>query len=550
MYNQHKIRVVESMSADKINVRRKEIKKDSINLTQIIVGLICAVLLCVVGLITFLIFTDRLSLASTEIEVIQNGAGKIIRVPKGGNLQAAVDQANGGDIIELQAGAVYSEIILRKKALADFVTIRTSAFAQLPEDVRVTPAKANLMAKIVSRPGKSAVTTENGANRFRFIGIEFMPSGKEYVYNLIYLGTDTEAKNTTAADVPFDFEFDRCYIHSTKENVTRRGVALNSRNTTIKNSYFEGFAFPGEETQAILGWSATKNAKILNNYVEGGAENIMFGGGDPPNAEMIPQDIIVRGNHFNKPAEWKDKAALKCLFEIKNAKRLEFSENYLENNWYGSAFRITLRSEDGRSPFNTIEDVVVKNNVINGAGDGINILGKDDYYSGRPNASEGQTLKRLTITNNLFLNIGGEQFEGSGYFVQVADGEQINIFNNTSFNTGTIAKFHGTLPRNFVFRDNIIAHGEGGIHGLENIKSPAAQKFFQNNVFVNNMNVEYTSYPPNNIFVRSFQDVGFTGKEDFRLSVASKFKGKATGGKDMGSNVLFDPNTKSIRFTP
>lgn len=546
MYNQHKFRVVESMSVDKINVRRKENKKPPRNFLQIIVGLICVVLFCIIGLIWFLIFTDRLSFASTELEVIQNGAGKIIRVPKGGNLQSAINIASGGDVIELQAGATYSEITLPKKTFTDFVTIKSSASEQLSEDVRVSPSKANLMAKIVSRAGKSAVAVENGANRFRFVGIEFMPSGKDYVYNLIYLGTESDL----AADVPHDFEFDRCYFRSIKENVTRRAIAINSRNTTIENSYFEGFAFSGEETQAILGWTGTKNAKIINNYIEGGAENIMFGGGDPPNAEMIPQDIIIRGNHFNKPAEWKGKAALKCLFELKNAKRVEFTENYLENNWVGSALRITLRSEDGKSPFNTIEDVVVKNNVINGAGEGINILGKDDYYSGKPNSSEGQTMKRLTITNNLFLNIGGEQFEGSGYFVQVSDGEQITISNNTSFNIGNIASFHGTLPRNFVFRDNIVAHGEYGIHGLENVKSPAAQKFFQNNVFVNNKNLDvaYTSFPPNNILARSFQDIGFAGQNDFRLSAGSKFKGKASGGKDVGSNLMFDPNGKSIRF--
>lgn len=536
------------MSADKINVRRKEDKKQSKNLAQIIIGLIFVVLFCLIGLVYFLIFTDRLGFASVEPEIIQNGAGKIIRVPKGGDLQTAINRAESGDVIELQAGAVYNEITLPKKNFTDFVTIKTSAFEQLPENSRVEPAKSNLLAKIVSRGGKSAVATDNGANHFRFVGIEFASAGKDYVYNLVYLGTESDL----AADVPHDFEFDRCYFRSTKENVTRRGVALNNRNTTIKNSFFEGFAFPGEETQAICGWTGTKNVQILNNYIEGGAENIMFGGGEPPNAAMIPQDIVVRGNHFNKPADWKGKNSLKCLFELKNAKRVEFTENYLENNWVGSAFRITLRSEDGKAPFNTIEDVVIKNNVVNGAGEAINILGKDDYYSGKPNSAQGQTLKRLTITNNLFLNIGGEQFEGSGYFVQVSDGEQINISNNTSFNTGNIVSFHGTPPRNFIFRDNITGHGEYGIHGLENIKSPAAQKFFQNNVFVNNKTIDaaYASFPPGNFLVRNFQEIGFAGQNDFRLSAASRLKGKAADGKDIGSNVSFDPNSKSVIFAP
>jgi hypothetical protein len=50
--------------------------------------------------------------------VISNGTGKIIRVPSGGDLQAAIDGANAGDIIELQAGATYfGEIMLPNKPL-------------------------------------------------------------------------------------------------------------------------------------------------------------------------------------------------------------------------------------------------------------------------------------------------------------------------------------------------------------------------------------------------------------------------------------------------
>ncbi len=140
----------------------------------------------------------------------------------------------------------------------------------------------------------------------------------------------------------------------------------------------------------------------------------------------------MRGNHLSKPESWKEKVTVKTLFELKNAKRVQFVGNLLTNNWKGSAFRITVRNQDDGTPFSTIEDVVIKDNIIDGAGEGINILGKDDTYP-------SQTLKRLAIENNLFLNLAGKNgFEGSGYFIQIADGEDITVANNTVFNSGNI----------------------------------------------------------------------------------------------------------------
>lgn len=534
------------MSTEKINVRRKEDKKSARNLTRIFAGFVGIVLICAIGVMSFLIFSDRLGFASTELEIVETSAGKIIRVPKNGNLQTAINLANSGDIIELQAGAEYAgSFILPKKNLTDYVTIRSSAIAQLPENVRVNPSQAKLLAKLaVKKDSRPLVLTEPGAHHYRFDGIEFSSESSSYIYNLVFFGDEENGKIT-----PHHFEINRSYLHSTKTGKTRRAITANSGQTVIQNSYIEGFAFPSEETQGILGYTGTKDLKILNNYIEGGAENIMFGGAQAASAELIPSDIEIRGNHFNKPAEWKTQnAAMKCLFEIKNGKRIRFVENYLENNWVGAAFRLTLRSEDGNAPFHTIEDVLIKDNIIVGAGDGIQILGKDDFYDGKPNQKDAQVLKRLIIENNLFLNIGGREFEGSGYFIQVSDGEQITIANNTSFNQGNIAKFYGTMPRNFAFKNNITGHGEYGVHGLESVKSPAAQKMFFNNVFVNNRNIsrEYTSFPPNNFFADNFQTVGFANmiQNDYRLSPKSKFKGKGDAQNDVGTNLSFDSVSK------
>lgn len=478
-------------------------------------------------------YSGKLGIIGPQPVLTETAAGRIIKVPPGGNLQGALETARSGDIIELQAGGVYSgQINLPNKPHTDFVTIRSSAADLLPADKRVKPSQRSLMATITSGMlGRAAVMAANGAHHYRFVGIEFTSSGSVFNYGLVVLGTGEKRPE----DLPHTIEIDRSYFHPHKFGRSRRGVALNSSNTTIKNSYFEGFAVADEEAQGICGWTGTRNVRVFNNYIEGSAENIMFGGAEPSSAELIPVEIEVRGNHLNKPSEWKGKASIKTLFELKNAKRVQFTGNLLTNNWIGSAFRITVRNENGGAPFSTIEDVMIKDNVIDGSADGINILGKDDIHP-------SQTLKRLTIENNLFLNIAnGNGFEGSGYFIQAADGDDISITNNTAFNMGNIVTFYGVMPRNFVFRDNITGHGNYGIHGPIDLRSTASRAMFQNNLFMNLNRVsnDDLAFPQGNTLVSGSNEVGFidlVGK-DLRLAPNSKFRGKGRDGKNPGSDL-------------
>jgi hypothetical protein len=503
------------MAVNRVRVREKPVKQHRSRRTTLIVAAAFVVVLAVAGTLGYDDWTGKLGIVPQNYVVVPGESnGRIIRVAPGGNIQAALEQAASGDVVELQAGAVYNgEIRLPNKPLTDFVTIRSSEAAKLPVDRRVSPSQRPYFATIVAGLlGRPAVSASDGAHHYRFVGIEFTASTAMYNYGLITLGSGESRPDR----LPNTIEIDRSYIHPHKTGVARRGIALNSASTTIKNSYIEGFGFKGEETQGICGWTGTRNVKILNNYIEGGAENIMFGGADPGSAELIPQDIEVRGNHLNKPAEWNEKVTLKTLFELKNAKRVLFAQNLLTNNWKGSAFRITVRNQDGGAVFSTIEEVVIRDNFISGAGEGINILGKDDTYP-------SQTLKRLTIENNIFTRMGiGGAFEGSGYFIQVAGGENITITRNTVLNLGNIATFYGETPRGFVFSNNIVGHGAYGIHGLGDLNSASVRSMFQNNVFVNLNRVAESDYafPSGNRMVSDAKSAGIgnAAENDFRLT--------------------------------
>src|SRR2546422_8499563 len=85
-----------------------------------------------------------------------------ITVPSGGDLQAAINAAQPGDTIVLQAGATYIGAFgLPNKQGSSYITIPSSSLALLPgSDQRVTPVHAGLMPRVLS-PGLNQAAISN-----------------------------------------------------------------------------------------------------------------------------------------------------------------------------------------------------------------------------------------------------------------------------------------------------------------------------------------------------------------------------------------------------
>ncbi|HZH34048.1 MAG TPA: hypothetical protein VEX64_04360 [Pyrinomonadaceae bacterium] len=465
-------------------------------------------------------------------------AGKVINVRKGGNFQAALNQAKGGDTIVLEAGAEFvGSFELPNKEGADFITIKSSKAAELPENTRVTAEQAALMPKIISPGrGQSAIYTSPKAHHYRFIGIEISSKG-DYVYNMVELGKDDYK---TLDDFPHHFEFDRVFVHAAGLNKARRGFALNGAEIVIKNSRIAGFAGEQDETQAIASWNGIGKFKIINNHLEGGAENILIGGNDPSVKDLVPSDIEIRRNLITKPLEWRGKATLKNLLELKNARRVQITGNILENCSECDAMWITVRNQNGTAQWSTIEDIEIRNNLIRGASSGINFLGTDDNY-------KSQRMKRVKVVNNLLEEIDSVKWgnsSGGGYFVQLSGTEDVEIAHNTVFNDGNMITAHNEPNARFVFRYNILPHNEYGLFGSESGVSlnMLARHFpggaFVNNIIINNRGIPANALivPPRNFALQTFPDVGFTNwrNRDYSLKDGSRFKGKTENGKDYG----------------
>ena len=60
------------------------------------------------------------------------------------------------------------------------------------------------------------------------------------------------------------------------------------------------------DAQAINGYNGAGPFRIINNYVEGAGENILFGGSDPAITQLVPSNIEVRRNHIYKPLAWQN----------------------------------------------------------------------------------------------------------------------------------------------------------------------------------------------------------------------------------------------------
>ena len=486
--------------------------------------------------------------------------GQIIAVPAGGDVQAALNSANPGDIITLAAGATFTgPFVLPNKPGAGWIYVRSSApDSALPSPgVRVDPSYAPQMPKlVVGAVYRGAIVTVPGAHHFRFIGIEVAPTPGTVVNlnSLIELGSG----ETDATAVPHDIIFDRCYIHGDPSVGGVRGIFMDAASTAVIDSYLSGFRLTDRDTEAIMSANGPGPFKIVNNYLEAAGINVMFGGQDPTIPNLVPADIEIRGNYFFKPLSWRigdptyagTPWSVKNLFELKNARRVLIDGNVFENNWMqadqdGLAILFTPRNQNGTAPWSTVQDVTFTNNIVRHSTGGINLMGWDDLST-----ASGQ-LQRVLIQNNLFTDIGAFAGNGgyAGLLFLLQDGTaNVVIDHNTALQTEwpLYAQVHnaGRGPHTgFVLTNTITPNNQYGVSGDGTVANPMGtlSTYFSGAVVAGNVlpGGAAASYPPNNFFPAAPADVGFANLAggDYHLAAGSPYKHAGTDGKDIGANI-------------
>jgi Putative Ig domain len=515
--------------------------------------------------------------------------GTVIAVSAGGNLQGALNSANCGDTISIQAGAVFSgTFTLPAKSCDDqhWITIRTSApnSSLPPEGTRLTPcyagvgslpnrpayactSAANVMPRILAG-GNQAFITASGANHYRLIGLEIthpanMPIGQP----------DTLVMISDQTALPDHVIVDRCWIHGLPTVFLKRGVKIDGNDLAVIDSTITDVHAVGTATQGIQSGTGTGPIKLVNNFVEGGDSAIGFGGQGNPFGN--PTDVEIRRNHLFKPWSWQagNPAYLgyafstKVALESKNSNRVLIEANIMENTWGdqrggavqggdGSISWLGPKSQGGGCPSCDVSDVTIRYNLVRHAGGGF-------YIFDAPSDTGALALpaRRYSIHDNLMDDISTvysrngsgngilNRFAGTSTYAPPAN---VNVFHNTGLAVGTaVLSLTGasTLPYvGFNFSNNLESYGNYGIVGCTgqlgmSVLSTCAPGY----VWSSNVVLGSTSS------LVSPTAVGFVNYKngnggDYRLcqgpgipastcTVASPYVNAATDGRDLGADI-------------
>ena len=168
-----------------------------------------------------------------DTDVVET-AGATIDVPSGGDLQAALYAAQPGDVIVLEAGAVYhGPFMLPRKAGDEWITVTSSrgrrAAGRAPCRARRTRRGWRRSKAGIHRwCRRSPVRTTIGSSVSR--------SGRRantFMFNIVDVGSDAR----DPADIPHHLIFDRCYLHGDSAQGSRRAVAMNGAHVAVVESY-------------------------------------------------------------------------------------------------------------------------------------------------------------------------------------------------------------------------------------------------------------------------------------------------------------------------
>ncbi len=467
--------------------------------------------------------------------------GKTINVAAGGDLQLALNSANYGDEIVLQAGATYTgNFILPVKSGSGWILVRSNGSIP-PAGTRLTRTTAGGVARIVSPNTLPTIKTAPSARGYRFVGLEITTASSVTTQTaIVYLGDGANVQ-TSLSMVPRDLVFDRTWVHGHSTLNVRRCISLNSASTAVINSTIDECHDSGFDSQAVWGWNGPGPFLIENNYLEGSSENVGFGGGATM-TNLVPSDIIIRGNHIAKPAAWKTaKWLVKNLIEFKAGKRVLIEENLIEGNWVsgqqGYAIMLTPRSENGQcAQWCTIQDFTFRWNHVRRTGSGMNLTSDPDNDLANPGA-------RFAFENNLWDEINSGIYSGQGrlWLAWSADLNDVVFSHNTGFAGDAMLLFAERYLNRIEVEDNIIGStagygvwsGNGQPQGTATLNYHISGWTYLRNV---SFGIPASVHPTGNWYPSGVTGIGFASPStgDWSLTASSPYKGKGEGGSDPG----------------
>lgn len=616
------------------------------------------------GLVNIVILLLSTACAQTKSEGqggrprrVGSGSARSVTVRSGGNLQAALDAADFGDTIILEAGGIYKAPTDRAFVLpakkggsdteADYITIRTSAIDSLPVG-RVSPSDKANMAKIVATGPYGALTGAQGAKWWKLVGIEFVNqsdgSPSQFCHTMIGF-SGPQASTVDPSHYGDNITIDRCYIHSQEDGTTNykrtaaHAIIWNAGSVTITNNWISGWSgvYAHDPSQVIdtvaIGNSAAGGPfYINNNYISATFNPIFLGGGEngSPNVATISAGatstsatlsqvanlkvgdkialevgavggdlyacgtvLSISGNTITYTqlvrneggeryvassrtplaggkAKWRgftihdftftrntveiDTRAAQWILEHTKSKPKAYAEiKLLEKGLFeGNVFQgwptgiaITLRNQNGFSPWSNVKDVAIRNNLFKE----FSALLICQLFSGDRLSETGSEIE---LTNNLAFGPIRNSLVGTfpvAFYSSFGQGVPLTVRHNTIINRQDMdggSMVIGLEPmKGAIIKDNIMyfnTYGaQCGVPG--NAFSSCWPELVEGkNVLIGNANVgaEYVTglrggfrnsyYSPTEAAVRFTDPVN----NDYRLRPDSRYRNAASDGKDVG----------------
>jgi hypothetical protein len=245
----------------------------------------------------------------------------------------------------------------------------------------------------------------------------------------------------------------------------KRGIRANSNGNLRILRYYIDYTFQilnSADSQAICGWDMGPGLLIEDGYASGGSESIMIGGGDPASAARMPDGVTIRHNRITKRPEWQTMlVGVKNILEIKAGRNILIEDNDLSYSWGGHgqdgyAFLVTVRNQDGRAPWSTVQNVVFRGTRITHAAAAINILGLDNIRedtAGRPtpvgSVRPSIRASTISITGNTATDLDPTKWTGSNRMILIGGSPiDVTIDMNTFVgqHLGSVVYLYGSLP--------------------------------------------------------------------------------------------------------
>ena len=222
---------------------------------------------------------------TSNCPTLTTGSNCVRNVPPGDatSFQHAINAATCGDTIVLAAGSTYSgNFTIPPTSCSGWIEIVSSAIAKLPSPgTRIEPSDAPDLA-IISTPDVSpAITFLPSANHWRLMGLEITTSYMSTSgtnYNLVVAGYLPNGTNiSVVSQLPAYLIFDRVYIHGLPTTNTKRGILMNTQAIGIVDSYCDEIHYNANDSQCFASSNGSGPFLIQNNFIQAGAENIIFG---------------------------------------------------------------------------------------------------------------------------------------------------------------------------------------------------------------------------------------------------------------------------------